>query len=34
VHQALFAGGRPKQTPSTSVKEAIRKHIRKKHARD
>jgi antitoxin PrlF len=33
VHDALFSDGSPKQKPSASVKEGIRKHIRQKHAR-
>ena len=31
IHEALFTEGRPK--PSIGVKEGIRKHLRKKHAR-
>lgn len=31
IHEALFNEGRPK--PSISVKEGIRKYVRKKHAR-
>ena len=33
VHEALFPGGSPKRTGPASVKEGIRKHIRRKHAR-
>ena len=31
IHEALFTATRPK--PSIGVKEGIRKHVRKKHAR-
>jgi predicted nucleic-acid-binding protein len=31
IHEVLF-GGAPPQTPKVDVKEAIRKHIRKRHA--
>ena len=31
IHKALFAEGQP--TPSMGLKEEIRKHLRKKHAR-
>ena len=35
VHEALFGGGvKPKLEPKVNVKEAIRKHIRRRHARD
>lgn len=33
VHQALFPGGSPGRKASASVKEGIRKYIRRKHAR-
>ena len=33
VHQALFPEGRPRGKSPTSVKEGIRKYIRRKHAR-
>ena len=33
VHQALFAGGIPKGGQTPDVKTAIRKYIRKRHAR-
>jgi AbrB family looped-hinge helix DNA binding protein len=33
VHQALFAGGIPKGDATPDVKAAIRKYIRKRHAR-
>jgi antitoxin PrlF len=33
VHEALFAKGKPKPKTSVSVKEGIRKHLRKKYAR-
>jgi antitoxin PrlF len=33
VHEALFPGGSPRRKGSASVKEGIRKHIRRKHAR-
>lgn len=33
VHQALFAEGRSRKKGPTSVKEGIRKYIRRKHAR-
>jgi antitoxin PrlF len=33
VHEALFAAGRPRKKPAASVKEGIRKYVRKKHAR-
>jgi AbrB family looped-hinge helix DNA binding protein len=33
IHQALFPKGTPKGTQVTDVKDAIRKHIRKRHAR-
>ncbi len=33
VHAALFPGGSPKQKRPASVKEGIRAHIRRKHAR-
>jgi antitoxin PrlF len=33
VHEALFTEGKPRRKPAASVKEGIRKHLRKKHAR-
>jgi AbrB family looped-hinge helix DNA binding protein len=33
VHDALFPEGAPKRKASAGVKEAIRRHIRRKHAR-
>lgn len=33
VHESLFPGGGPKPKASTSVKDGIRKYIRRKHAR-
>ena len=33
VHESLFPGGSPKPKASTSVKDGIRKYIRRKHAR-
>ena len=33
VHEALF-GASPSQKPKVDVKEGIRKHIRRRHARD
>lgn len=33
VHEALFPHGSPKQEASASIKEGIRTHIRRKHAR-
>jgi len=33
IHDALF-GGTVKTKPKVDVKEAIRKHIRQRHARD
>ncbi|MEK7877381.1 MAG: AbrB/MazE/SpoVT family DNA-binding domain-containing protein [Pseudomonadota bacterium] len=33
VHEALFSDGSPKRKGLPSVKEGIRKHIRRKHAR-
>ena len=32
VHDALFGGSKPK--PNVNVKEAIRMHVRRRHARD
>jgi len=32
VHEALFGADSPKRKPRTSVREGIRKHIRRKHA--
>ena len=35
VHEALFgSSGEPTPTPKVDVKEAIRTHIRRRHARD
>ena len=33
VHDALFGKAQPKQTAFGTIKEGIKKHIRKKHAR-
>ena len=33
VHEALFTEGKPRRKSAASVKEGIRKHVRKKHAR-
>jgi antitoxin PrlF len=33
VHEVLFAKGKPKQRSPVSVKEGVRKHLRKKYAR-
>ena len=33
VHNALFPGGEPPRDPPADTKEAIRQHIRRKHAR-
>ena len=32
VHRALFPGGKPSRKQPASIKEAIRKHVRQKHA--
>ena len=33
VHRALFPAGKPKKKQPPSLKDAIRKHVRQKHAR-
>jgi AbrB family looped-hinge helix DNA binding protein len=33
VHEALFGAGQPKAKRASNVKDAIRKHIRRRHAR-
>ena len=33
MHEALFATGKPKAKRAPDVKDAIRKHIRRRHAR-